>query len=105
MTQDVQQEYPIQDPQDLLRIARQVCQAMKGTDDGPAMGAHTIGEYPPLYAAALGIMVAKVSGHAGDEDRGEWLARFLLALAQDRVRSVFDRTGEPHWPEWMEDED
>jgi hypothetical protein len=44
------------------------------------------------------------TGHASDEDHGEWLAKFLLALAEDRVRSVFDRSGEPHWPDWMEDD-
>ena len=94
--------YPIQNPDELKRIASDICARMSGTDDGPAIGASAIGDYPPLYAAALGIMVAKLRGDA-IEDQGEWLAKFLLALAQDRLRSVFDRSGEPHWPEWMEE--
>lgn len=66
------------------------------------MGVKLLAEYPPLYAEALGIMVAKIGSQAGDDDQGEWLAKFLLAVAQDQVRSVFDRSGKPHWPEWME---
>lgn len=104
MADDSAQQYPIKDPDVLRQIATRICQGMKATDDGAAIAATAIGDYSPLYAAALGIMVAKASGHASDEDRGEWLAKFLLALAQDRVRSVFDRSGEPHWPDWMEDD-
>lgn len=68
------------------------------------MAASRIAEYPPLYAAALGIMVAKLSATPEESETSEWMARFPLALAQDRVRSVFNRSGEPHWPEWMEDD-
>jgi hypothetical protein len=103
MAEDTNEPYPIQDPNELRQIAVQICQEMKGTDDAPAMAASRIAEYPPLYTAALGIMVAKLSSTPEEEDATAWMAKFLLALAQDRVRSVVDRSGEPHWPEWMED--
>lgn len=96
--------FPIRDPSDLRRIATEICRAMEGTDDATSMALSTIAEYPPLYAASLGIMIAKLSATPADVDSNEWMAKFLLALAQDRVRSVFDRSGEPHWPEWLEDD-
>jgi hypothetical protein len=104
MADEIGHQYPIQDSEDLRKIAKRICQEMEGTDDALAMAAGAIAGYPPLYAAALGIMVAKLSDHADDADRGEWMAKFLLALAQDRVLSVFDRSGRPHWPYWMEDD-
>jgi hypothetical protein len=104
MAEDTNERYPIQDPEVLQQIAVQICQRMKGTDDALTMGAAAIGDYPPLYAAALGVMVAKLSSTPEEGDANEWMAKFLLALAQDRVRSVFDRSGEPHWPDWMEDD-
>ena len=39
--------------------------------------------------------------HGANRQQAERLARFLLAVAQDRVRSTFDRSGKPYGPEWL----
>ena len=98
-------EFPVVDPEHLNRIAAKICAEMRGTDDAPLMAVGKIAEYPPLYAAAIGIALARMTALTEGRDSSDRLARFLLAVAQDRVRSVFSIGDGPYWPDWMEDAD
>jgi hypothetical protein len=96
--------FPIEDPTELRAIAQDVMGYFAATDDGPTAGFRRIGEYPGPYAAAVAFMVAslEVGEDAYPPDRPKRLyddARYALAVAQNRVGSVF--SPHPEQPEWL----
>ena len=101
MTTDIGQKYPIQDADALRTLAGKVHRMWQGTDDAPVFAARELEKYPPLYAAAAAVMLYAARLDAANRQEPERLARFLLAVAQDRIKPTFDTTAKPYGPEWL----
>jgi hypothetical protein len=79
-------------PQLRAVAARMAAGFVHGRDDAPLMIARDLAEYPPGQAAALAVAMVEFLPSDYPSER---FSKFLFAVAQGKVRSVFARHMEP----------